>query len=252
MGAECIISGIRPQIAQTIVHLGVDLSDVITKATLADAFAIALAAQLGPRRSGPRPAASGRHGAHPDPQDGRLPAGHDPGRHARPARDDAAGRPHRIASRHARARGVLIDISALDVVDSFIGRMLGEHRGHGARARRADRSSSACGRRSRSRWSSSGSSLPGVRTALDVEKGMALIQGRAAAAGWQWPSSGMTRGPIAQRRGRRACVRQVVREWAIAAGLQPGRPDEDRHRRERAGAQHARSTAAAAPCGSRR
>jgi rsbT co-antagonist protein RsbR len=42
MGADCIISGIRPQIAQTIVHLGVDLQDVITKATLADAFAIAL------------------------------------------------------------------------------------------------------------------------------------------------------------------------------------------------------------------
>jgi len=42
MGADCIISGIRPQIAQTIVHLGVDLLDVITKATLADAFAIAL------------------------------------------------------------------------------------------------------------------------------------------------------------------------------------------------------------------
>lgn len=42
MGADCIISGIRPQIAQTIVHLGVNLSDVITKATLADAFAVAL------------------------------------------------------------------------------------------------------------------------------------------------------------------------------------------------------------------
>ncbi len=42
MGADCIISGIRPQIAQTIVHLGVDLQDVVTKATLADAFAIAL------------------------------------------------------------------------------------------------------------------------------------------------------------------------------------------------------------------
>ncbi len=42
MGADCIISGIRPQIAQTIVHLGVDLSTVITKATLADAFRIAL------------------------------------------------------------------------------------------------------------------------------------------------------------------------------------------------------------------
>jgi rsbT co-antagonist protein RsbR len=42
MGADCIISGIRPQIAQTIVHLGVNLEDVITKASLADAFAIAL------------------------------------------------------------------------------------------------------------------------------------------------------------------------------------------------------------------
>jgi rsbT co-antagonist protein RsbR len=46
MGADCLISGIRPQIAQTIIHLGVDLSNVTTKATLADAFAIAL------RRSG--------------------------------------------------------------------------------------------------------------------------------------------------------------------------------------------------------
>ncbi|MGE5178587.1 MAG: STAS domain-containing protein [Bacteroidota bacterium] len=43
MGAECIISGIRPQIAQTIVHLGVELQGVATKSTLADAFAIALA-----------------------------------------------------------------------------------------------------------------------------------------------------------------------------------------------------------------
>ena len=42
MGADCIISGIRPQIAQTIVHLGVNLEDVITKSTLADAFKIAL------------------------------------------------------------------------------------------------------------------------------------------------------------------------------------------------------------------
>jgi rsbT co-antagonist protein RsbR len=42
MGADCIISGIRPQIAQTIVHLGVDLNTVTTKATLADAFAVAL------------------------------------------------------------------------------------------------------------------------------------------------------------------------------------------------------------------
>src|SRR5579862_7960319 len=42
MGADCIISGIRPQIAQTIVHLGVDLANIITKASLADAFSLAL------------------------------------------------------------------------------------------------------------------------------------------------------------------------------------------------------------------
>jgi rsbT co-antagonist protein RsbR len=42
MGADCLISGIRPQIAQTIIHLGVDLTGVTTKATLADAFALAL------------------------------------------------------------------------------------------------------------------------------------------------------------------------------------------------------------------
>jgi rsbT co-antagonist protein RsbR len=38
MGAECIISGIRPEIAQTIVHLGIDLSQIITKASLASAL----------------------------------------------------------------------------------------------------------------------------------------------------------------------------------------------------------------------
>jgi len=41
MGADCVISGIRPQIAQIIVHLGIELN-VISKATLADAFAVAL------------------------------------------------------------------------------------------------------------------------------------------------------------------------------------------------------------------
>jgi rsbT co-antagonist protein RsbR len=42
MGAECIISGVRPQIAQTIVHLGVDLQGITTKASLSDALALAL------------------------------------------------------------------------------------------------------------------------------------------------------------------------------------------------------------------
>lgn len=42
MGAECILSGIRPQIAQTIVQLGVNLDEILTKSTLADAFVVAL------------------------------------------------------------------------------------------------------------------------------------------------------------------------------------------------------------------
>lgn len=42
MGADCIISGVRPQIAQTIVHLGINLLDVTTKATLSAAFSLAL------------------------------------------------------------------------------------------------------------------------------------------------------------------------------------------------------------------
>ncbi len=42
MGADCIISGVRPQIAQTIVHLGLDLAGIVTKANLADALKLAL------------------------------------------------------------------------------------------------------------------------------------------------------------------------------------------------------------------
>ncbi|MFJ9537407.1 STAS domain-containing protein [Streptomyces sp. NPDC101225] len=45
MGAECIVSGIRPAIAQTIVHLGIDLSPVLTRGSLADALAYALTRQ---------------------------------------------------------------------------------------------------------------------------------------------------------------------------------------------------------------
>ena len=63
MGADCIISGIRPQIAQTIVHLGVDLNSVTTKATLADAFAVALKRLgLGVREVAPPPGAAAAGG----------------------------------------------------------------------------------------------------------------------------------------------------------------------------------------------
>ena len=44
MGAECVISGIRPQIAQTIVALGIEFGDIVTKASLADALQIAISA----------------------------------------------------------------------------------------------------------------------------------------------------------------------------------------------------------------
>ncbi len=52
MGVECIISGIRPQIAQTIVHLGIELRDVTTRANLADALRLAID-RRGDRLSGP-------------------------------------------------------------------------------------------------------------------------------------------------------------------------------------------------------
>lgn len=56
MGAECIISGIRPEIAQTIVHLGIDLSNVVTKATLANALKHAFRVlRLEVRRAGVSP-----------------------------------------------------------------------------------------------------------------------------------------------------------------------------------------------------
>jgi len=59
MGADCIISGIRPQIAQTIVHLGLQL-DVVSKATMADAFALALkrTGQVVSRRNVSKPVSS--------------------------------------------------------------------------------------------------------------------------------------------------------------------------------------------------
>ena len=86
MGADCLISGIRPQIAQTIIHLGVDLANVTTKATLADAFSVALLNEVAIClvHSDRRLAAEAEvvRGADPDSQNGAVPAGHHTGGHA--------------------------------------------------------------------------------------------------------------------------------------------------------------------------
>jgi rsbT antagonist protein RsbS len=92
----------------------------------------------------------------------------------------------------ARARGVLVDISALDVVDSFIGRMLGNI---AAMSRVLDAETVVVGMRPAVAITlvELGLSLPGIRTALNVDQGMALLRKSRGQAG-QEPRNGRHRG----------------------------------------------------------
>ncbi len=174
MGADCIISGIRPQIAQTIVHLGVELGDVSPKPRWPVRWRLRW-----PVWAWPSPACQGRRERAVMERIPILKMGdyllvsiqvdmHD--RLALALQDDLT---ERIVQH--RAHGVLIDISALEIVDSFIGRMIGNI---AAMARVLDAQTVVVGMRPAVAITlvELGLSLPGVHTALTVERGMARLR----------------------------------------------------------------------------
>ena len=170
LGAECIVCGIRPQVAQTIVSLGIEFGDIATKATLADALAYALS------RTGQKV------------EDGSGLMERVPILKIGPTlfvsiqidlQDEIVMRLQEdLADELAAtgARGVIIDITAVEIVDSFIGRMLTMI---GSISRLFDAETVLVGMRPAVAITLTelGLSLRGVRTALNAEKGLALLNG---------------------------------------------------------------------------
>ena len=170
LGAECIVSGIRPQVAQTIVSLGIEFGDIATKATLADALAYALSrtGQKVGRRAGLmervpilKIGSTLFVSIQIDLQDESVMR----------LQEDLADE---LAA--TGARGVIIDITAVEIVDSFIGRMLATI---GSISRLFDAETVLVGMRPAVAITLTelGLSLRGVRTALNADKGLRLLNG---------------------------------------------------------------------------
>ena len=169
MGAECIISGIRPQIAQTIVALGIEFGDVATKATLADALRAGVAQER--RRRCPAATVMDRVpilklgdillvSIQIDLEDQIRPG--------------LAGRPRPSESSATGAKGVLIDISASrSSTASSAGCCRRSRRSRGYSTPR--RSWSACARRWRSRSSNSGCRSAACAPRSTSRRGMRML-----------------------------------------------------------------------------
>ena len=224
MGAECIISGVRPQIAQTIVHLGINLEDVITKAKLSDAFALAL------QRSGRKVVREASAPVSPISSSvceaggvmERIPVlrmgslllitiqvdMHD--KLALQLQDDVTERISEWGS-----TGVLIDISSLEIVDSFIGRMLANI---AAMSRVLGADTVVVGMQPAVAITlvELGMSLPGVRTALSVEAGMELLFGAIPERSLDWVMNVLRRELLPLKNSNDVVfARQKVRQWAV-------------------------------------
>ena len=216
MGADCVISGIRPQIAQTIVHLGLTLSEVTTKATMADAIAIAL--ERGGLRIMPaRDDSDARRRADTDPEDGRAVARHDPSGYARPPRDAPAGRSDGADRERSRAR--CADRHLLAGGGRLVHRTdAREHCGDGSDPRRGDgRRGNASGCRDHT-----GRAWPDASRCADGAQrraGNAVAFARREREQWQLDGSRPSKGLDIATSDDVVRVRALVRDAAVELGF---------------------------------